>query len=289
MLDRFNDRLWQVTQHTLRDHADFEPTGFGFMLRSNPFADEPINAGPYRMGKDVEDANVYRVGHPLAQKVLERAMAVETPPLAVSFQLTGSGKNIAILDPLKGASGWLELRRIEIHSVDTEDRLVFGAIADSGGVLDAEQCRRLFDLLATVEGDAEIGHPDLGARIAPERENFLAEIDRRNRRWFEQKTESVEAWATDRQALLRAQVAEAEQAVADKRKAARLAPTMPEQVRLQGEVRKLQSTLEQAEEEYRLARKDVARERDRVLDEAAARLHQTVGEQPIFTLRWRVV
>jgi hypothetical protein len=48
------------------------------------------------MGKEVEDANVYRVGHPLAQKVLERAMATETPPLMVSFQLTGSRKNIAI-------------------------------------------------------------------------------------------------------------------------------------------------------------------------------------------------
>jgi len=289
MLDRFNDRLWQVTRHSLRDHADFEPNGFGFMLRSNPFADKPINPGPYRMGKDAADANLYRVGHPLAQKVLERAMVIETPPLMVSFQLTGSGKNIAILDSLKGASGWLELRRIEIQSVDTEDRLVFGAIADSGLALDAEQCRRLFDLLATVDGDARTACPDMNSRITPEREHFLAEIDRRNRRWFEQKTESVEAWATDRQALLRAQVAEAEQAVAEKRKAARLAPTMPEQVRLQGEVRKLQAALEQAEEDYRLARKDVARERDRVLDEAATRLHQTVGEQPIFTLRWRVV
>ena len=83
--------------------------------------------------------------------------------------------------------------------------------------------------------------------------------------------------------------AEAEQAVADKRKAARLAPTMPEQVRLQSEVRKLQAALEQAEEEFRLARKDVARERDKVLDEAATRLHQTVRNEPIFTLRWRVV
>ena len=179
-------------------------------------------------------------------------------------------------------SGWLELRRIEIQSVDTEDGLVFAAIADSGVALDAEQCRRLFDLLATIEGDAGTDRPDMSTRIAPERENFLAEIDRRNRRWFEQKTESVEAWATDRQALLRAEVAEAEQAVADKRKAARLAPTMPEQVRLQGEVRKLQTALEQAEEEYRLARKDVARERDRVLDEAATRLHQTVARTTHF-------
>ena len=167
--------------------------------------------------------------------------------------------------------------------------VTFGAVDDAGTHLDNEQCRRLFDLPATVEGDADADAPDMTGQVEAQRERFLGEIDRRNRRWFEQKTESVEAWAADKQILLRAQVAEAEQAVADKRKAARLAPTMPEQVRLQGEVRKLQAALEQAEEEYRIARKDVTRERDGVLDEAATRLHQTISEENIFTLRWRVV
>ena len=68
-----------------------------------------------------------------------------------------------------------------------------------------------------------------------------------------------------------------------------MAPTLPEQVRLQGEVRKLQAVLEQAEEDYRLARKDVARERDKVLDEAASRLKQTVADEEVFAIRWRVV
>ena len=289
VLDRFNDRLWQITRHSLRDHADFEPSGYSFMLRSNPFANEPINPGPYRMGKDVEDANTYRVGHPLAQKVLERAKGMATPAERVTFQLTGSGKNIAILDSFRGNSGWLELRRIEVHSVDQEDRLVFAGVANSGERLDGEQCRRLFDLPATIEGEPEGHCPDMAGQAETERQVFLGEIDRRNRGWFAQKTESVEAWAADKQALLSAQVAEAEQAVAEKRKAARLASTLPEQVQLQGEVRKLQAALEQAEDEFRLARKDVARERDKVLDEAAARLHQTVNEELIFTLRWRVV
>lgn len=289
VLDRFNDRLWQITKHSLQGYADFEPTGFSFMLHSNPFSDEPINPGPYRMGKGVEDANTYRVGHPLAQKVVERAKSIATPTRRLEFQLTGSGKNIAILDSLRGKSGWLELRRVEVQSVDHEDRLIFAGNVDTGENLDGEQCRRLFDLPATEQSVAENGAPDLAARLAEEETAFLEEIDRRNRRWFEQKTESVEAWAIDKRALLGAQVAEAEQAVAEKRKAARLASTLPEQVRLQGEVRKLQAALEQAEEEFRLARKEVGRERDKVLDEAANRLRQTVHHETIFRLSWRVV
>jgi hypothetical protein len=240
------------------------------------------------MGKDVEDVNTYRVGHPLAQKVLERAKETPTPSREITFQLTGSGKNIAILDSLKAKHGWLELHRVEVRSVDKEDRLVLAAVTDSGDQLDSEQCRRLFDLPAILAGEQVSGRPDMSSAIATERDAFLSEIDRRNRRWFEQRTESVEAWATDRQILLRAQASEAEQAVAEKRKAARLAPTLPEQVRLQGEVRKLQGALEQAEEEFRLARKEVARERDKVLDEAASRLQQVVTDQEVFAIRWCV-
>ena len=40
---------------------------------ANPFPGETLNPGPYRMGKAVDDANTYRIGHPLAQGVLDRA------------------------------------------------------------------------------------------------------------------------------------------------------------------------------------------------------------------------
>lgn len=292
VLDKFNDRLWQVTKHTLRDHADFEPEGYGFMLRSNPFAGETINRGPYRMGKGVEDANLYRVGHPLAQRVLDRAKGMPALPQTVTFDLSKSGKNIAILDRLKTKGGTLELRRVTVASVDSEDRLIFTASTDGGLALDAEQCRRLFDLPATTNGKTANANKNgeyHASQLEVERKTFLDEIDKRNRKWFEQRTGSVEAWASDKQALLRSLVAEAETELNERRKAARLAPTMPEQVRLQGEVKKLEAALEQAEDDWRAARKEVARERDKVLDDAAARLHQTVTEETLFQIEWRIV
>lgn len=292
VLDKFNDRLWQVTKHTLRDHAEFEAEGFGFMLNSNPFSGEAINRGPYRMGKNVEDANLYRIGHPLAQRVLDRAKAIPTECATVTFELSNGGKNIAILDPLKGKRGTLQLRRVTVASVDTEDRLIFTGVMDGGKALDADQCRRLFDLPAKVDGSATELEPHgqhHASQIEAERQAFLAEIDKRNRKWFEQRTASVEAWAADKQTLLRSMVAEAEAALNEKRKEARLAHTMPEQVRLQVEVKKLVAAYEQAEDEWRIARKDVARERDKVLDDAAARLHQTMSEETIFEIVWSLV
>jgi hypothetical protein len=58
---------------------------------------------------------------------------------------------------------------------------------------------------------------------------------------------------------------------------------------LQGDVKKLAAALEQAEDEWRAARKEVARERDKVLDDAAARLQQTMSEETIFEIAWSLV
>ena len=70
-LDRFNERLWLLTRYLLAPYARFEDGNYSFMLERNPFPGETIHPGPYRMGKNVEDANTYRVGHPLARRVLQ--------------------------------------------------------------------------------------------------------------------------------------------------------------------------------------------------------------------------
>jgi superfamily II DNA/RNA helicase len=112
VLDRFNQQLWQLTQHLLAEHAHFDDHGYRFTLHTNPFPGENIHPGPYRMAKGVEDANTYRVGHPLAQRVLERGKTLSQQPAEVTFQYTGSGKNIAVLKPLVGQNGWLVCTRL---------------------------------------------------------------------------------------------------------------------------------------------------------------------------------
>ncbi len=97
VLNRFNEQLWNLTRHLLTEFAQFDQDGYSFTLHTNPFPGEAIHPGPYRMGKGVEDVNMYRVGHPLAQRVLERGKALATSPAEVTFQYSVSGKNIAVL------------------------------------------------------------------------------------------------------------------------------------------------------------------------------------------------
>src|SRR5262249_49247475 len=153
-----------------------------------PFSGERIHPGPYRIGKNVEDANTYRVGHPLAQRVLDRAKDTPTPATELTFQLTGSGKNIAILVPFIGRQGWLRCTRLSLRALEVEEHVLFSAVDDDGQVLDETQCRRMFDLLA-----AEGAQTTLPISVADKikeaqsrtQASTLEEVGTRNARWFE--------------------------------------------------------------------------------------------------------
>lgn len=289
-LDRFNDRLWRLTSHTLRAYAEFESEGFGFRLRANPFPGESIHPGPYRMGKDVDDANTYRVGHPLAQRVLESAKTITTASSEVSFDLSGSGRRISILEPLLGKSGWMTLKRLTVSALETEDHLLFVGLTDAGAVVDEEQCRRLFDLSGSAQALADDRAPEeaLEAAVAKQRTLMLDQLASRNGEWFDAEMDKLDRWAEDRRASLKVELTELDDALKEQRKAARQAPTLPEKLERQREMRKLETKRDEVWRTFDAASRELDRQKDGVLDEIARRLEQQTDEQTLFTIRWRL-
>ena len=292
VLDRFNRHLWMMTRHVLADYARFEDTGYSFMLHKNPFSGETIHPGPYRIGKKVEDVNTYRVGHPLAQRVLDRAKAASTPVTRLTFQLTGSGKNIAVLVPFIGREGWLRCTRLSVRALETEDHLLFSAIDDGGEQLDDTQCCRFFDLLAAQEGAVQLPSSlngkldDISARS---RQATIEEMGKRNVNWFDIEIEKLEHWAEDRRATLKAELDQLDESLKLARKSARTAPTLPEKLERQREVRKLESRRDEAWRSFDQATRDLDKQKDALLDDIAKRLEQHIEEETLFTMRWRIV
>jgi superfamily II DNA or RNA helicase len=292
VLDRFNRHLWMMTRHVLADYARFEDTGYSFMLHKNPFSSETIHPGPYRIGKKVEDVNTYRVGHPLAQRVLDRAKAASTPVSRLTFQLTGSGKNIAILVPFIGREGWLRCTRLSVNALETEDHLLFSAIDDGGEQLDDAQCRRLFDLLAEQEGAVQ-WPSSLNAKLdditGRSRQVTIDELSTRNANWFDIEIDKLEHWAEDRRATLKAELEQLDESLKLARKSARTAPTLPEKLERQREVRKLEGRRDEAWRSFDQATRELDKQKDALLDQIAKRLEHHIEEETLFTIRWRIV
>lgn len=288
-LDRFNQQLWLLTRSLLKDYAHFNEHGYSFTLHTNPFPGETIHPGPYRMGKQVEEVNTYRVGHPLAQRLLEQAKSLPTPPRELTFDYSNSGKRIAILDALNGTSGWLMCSLYSVSALETEDYLVLSGFTDNGGTLDEKQIQRFFDL-PCISDDQVIIPAEVESKLvelqAIKQNTLLEELTQRNANWFEVEIDKLDRWAEDRRKSLQVELDELDETIKETRKAARLAPNLPEKLAKQQALRKLETKRDEAWRNYDAASKELEKQKDSLLDEVSKRLEQKSGSQKLFVIRW---
>ena len=291
-LDRFNERLWLLTRYLLASYARFEEQEYRFTLESNPFPGETIHPGPYRMGRNVEDANTYRVGHPLAQRILEKGKGLPVSPGEVIFHLSGSGKNIAILERLVGKCGWLSCLRVSVSALDTEDHLLLSGVTDEGEILDAAQCRRFFDLPGEESRNAELPasiQAILDEVTARQQQELLDDIAAKNGQWFDTEMDKLDRWAEDRRTALKVELEELDLQIRETRKAARLAPNLPDKLECQRALRRLEAQRDEAWRSYDGASREIDRQKDALLDEISGRLQQQTAQELLFILRWCLV
>lgn len=289
VLNRFNGRLWALTRTVLADSAEFDEAKHAFVLRENPFSDESIHEGAYRLGRDVEDANTYRIGHPLAQRVLARAKQAQLPSVVVTFDLSGDGKKITILEPLLGKSGWLTVRHLTLSALDDEEEVVIAGMSDDGVALDNDQCRRLFDVAASVGNPVNVP-PEYAAQLSAYAQHAAELVTiaagKRNADWFEGEIDKLDRWADDMRKSLKSELDEAEEVLKSARRAARTAQTLPEKLSLQRDVHKYELKRDEAWRTYERSGRDVDSRKEALLDDVAARLQQTSSERELFTIRW---
>src|SRR5690606_41736376 len=106
-LSKFEEKLWLLTQCMLQNKAVFNQD-YSFTLKENPYPELHIHEGPYLIlktnerGKKSEtevpdNTNIYRVGHPLAQRIIQEAQNLATPPAVLTFHYTDAQTKISYL------------------------------------------------------------------------------------------------------------------------------------------------------------------------------------------------
>ena len=83
-LDRLSRCLWRLTQHELGSAATFDEAAGTFDLSASTVASlGAVSPGRYRLltpGRDITGDHLYRLGHPLAQTLVDRASARSLSP-----------------------------------------------------------------------------------------------------------------------------------------------------------------------------------------------------------------
>ncbi|MDO9165081.1 MAG: hypothetical protein Q7U13_03145, partial [Rhodoferax sp.] len=293
-LTKYENWLWQVTKYYLEPYADFAEEGYSFTLRENPFGNETIHPGPYRIGKNIEDANIYRIGHPLAQRIIDKCKSLSPESREVVFDYSNTPKKISVLEPLVGKSGWLSLLNLTINSFESEDHILFCGTTDDGEELDIEQCQRLFSLSAAVTPllDKEglgVVEKQIEQIALKQRAEILQKNAERNGGFFDFEMEKLDKWAEDVKSSIELELKELDREIKARKTEAKKILKLEEKLAVQKEIKDMEKKRNALRQNLFHAQDEVDGRKESLINEIEARLQQKIESNELFTVKWKVI
>jgi len=298
-LDRVGRAFWDLTEFVLQDRARFDEEALTFELTSPP--SPAIHKGRYHLisrnaaGQRPAGEHgyfLYRLSHPLGEAVIEQAKAGTTPIAELRFDISAHPGRVAIVEALKGRSGWLTLRRLTVTAFETEEYLLFSAIDDAGRSIDQEACTKLFGVAATVHDAAALPH-DLAARLDAEADQHVrATLNRSleaNNKHFAIARERLEQWAEDKIFAAEKALKDTKEQIKMLRREARQATTLEEEHGFQTRIQELERRQRKQRQDIFTQEDEIADKRDELIAGLQKRLQRGQSSETLFTIRWSVV
>lgn len=291
-LGRFQDLLWRLTAFYLAPFARFDTPGHSFYLERDPFSanarsEQPVNPGPYRMGKNVEDANTYRVGHPLAQEVLRSCCGLPTPKVEIRFDLSSSGKRIAALEVLPIRSGWLACSRFTLNGFETEDHILLSSVLDDGQPLESSACKRLFDLHGEAGQPLVLEPPDsLQSEMNKEQQRVLGELEERSGKWLDSEIEKLDRWTEDLKYGLEQEIKDLDKEIRETKRQAKVAVALEAKLPLHRRAKELEADRASKRRDLFNAQDEIDTRKESLISDIESRLRKNADVEVLFVCRW---
>lgn len=293
-LNRYELLLMRLTKYALGAHADFAEDFGSFTLRTRPFPDMPdLPLGLYELPRRTGDAHLYRMAHPLAQRLLAQSKTLASPYAEVSFDLTNTIPTVSALKRLIGTSGDLLVVQFTIESMDqAEDHVLVTAVTDSGEVIDTELARRFFSVKA--DGLRKLDPPaQPHAVLQQEVERLQAQIrqgiSERNAKIFEQEADKLDGWADDLKVALERDIKDLDRQIKEAKRAAAGALTLEDKLAGQKQIKALEAQRNMKRRSLFEAQDAIDQKREELIGAIEAKLTQRTNSTNVLSLRWRLI
>lgn len=293
VLNKFERLLLALTKHQLAEHATFEGDGRNFVLNRAPVRDAPTGRY-YFKSQPLENAHQYRYAGPLGQHVVDSAKAGNTPSRELTFSLSASERASKAVKELSGQIGELTVGVVTFSMRAKNDDLsesymLAGGYTDDGVWLDHEYVADILDLACTKVGDeVTIDEAKFTEPLEMHRAELEREVQGRNSRYYDQQEELLYRNQQDRKAEHEAAIREFRAKERDARKAAKQSDDPLQQLKLKKDARKWEQRAEDADEQFRAAKKKLREEADHFLDLIEQSLKGTQSTEHLFAIRWRI-
>ena len=283
-LDAQQQMLLDLAKFGLRDRASFEAGEPRFHLKPTGDGPEQRFHLDWQRAEALGDA-FFRVDHPLAHEIIERAAAAATPPSEVSFFYE---QHASALERYCGTAGWLEVSKLSAEAVGrTEEFLLVAACDASGQPIPDDVAVKLFSLRAETRAPTADAPPAVLASLRDDlRVRRLKELDTRNQEFFEEEVEKLERWAEDLKMSLEKELSELDAEIRAARKASKAAVVLAEKLEEQRIIKSLEQRRTAKRRQLFEAQDDVDKKRTELIDEIEQQLKMKTSIEPVFTLRW---
>jgi adenine-specific DNA-methyltransferase len=289
--NRYEKMLMRLSRHELGPNAHFADNEESFTLTANPFPDLDIPTGRYELPRRSGEAHLYRLGHPLAQRLLQQAIDRPLPPAEIQFDWANSKPRVGALEPYRGCSGQLRVAKLAIESMDqAEDILLTAAIAEDGRLIPPDVAVRFFALSADEMLPCPEFTPDarLDAEIDRLQAAERARIDQRNGRLFDEETAKLDAWADDLKLGLEREIKDVDRQIKEARRAATAAAILDAKIAAQRLIKELESRRNAKRKALFAAQDEIEQRRDRLIETVQAKLEQKVTLTTVMCVKWRM-
>jgi ERCC4-related helicase len=301
-LSKFEDKLWKTTQFFLSNKAQFQ-NDYSFKLLENPFPNENIHSGPYMILKTNEhgrkseieipdDTNIYRVGHKLAQRILQACKELETPAKEVVFDYTNSNTRIAYLEKFIGQSGWMKVQLLQVNSFELEEYFLMSCFTDEGEEIYPDMANRFFSLDASVKNNILMSkaiEETFKESLFSLKQNILNENALRNNNFFDVEIDKLDQWADDMKISLEKEIKDIDAEIKLKKIEAKKTLNLELKVKSQREIKELENKRSDKRKRLFQAQDEIDERKENLLSEIEQRLNQKIIETELFTIRWKII
>lgn len=290
-LSQFQQLLWLLTIDFLGNNINIlDASRYKFLLRHLPVGAPSLDVGPYQMGKNIDDAFLYRIGHPLAQYILASAKETPTPDVEnIVFDYSSYPAKISVLSEQLGHTGSLEVKLLRCQSPqDSEEHIIGVAVDADGNTLPDDFVEKLMLVPATISSQSP--HAFLSAELSNmlslKTEKVVSDISARNKEFINEESAKISRWAEDQTFSVEQEIRDTKRQIKERERQFRSETDSAEQLRLQREIQSLQRLQRQKRQELFAVEDEIDRRRDELIRQIEASLERTITESPLFRINW---
>lgn len=288
-LKKYEELLWRIVSQYLKDYADINDDNYTLILKQNPFPKEKISLGKYKLGRKIEDAHIIRPGSKLVECIFKEIRELNLPGAYMKFDLSGSKQKIAILEELKGKSGYLTIKNLEVNSFETTDHLLFAGVTSDNKPLLDDQCKRLFNLgIVEVKQINEDFSDKLEKVIKVKTDSLFNIIKEKNNEYFLREVDKLSKWADDQILAAENEIKETKMKIKELNRESKKVTNPDQQLKIQKELQELNKKQRKQRQKIFEVEDSIQEQRELMISEIENRMKQRIKETKLFTIEWEI-